>query len=351
MSKNQINTDNELQKRNHTNTNGAQQRKNIFQLIEPLNKNLSLVDKEIKNQFVFAENLITFLKNKHPKELSKLSFNKKHDDINILIGRLTEIIIDLNYTIVFDNEGDSESIRILYPVGENDFMWYLLEFSWIDEIESEELKIGYCYLMDHIGEQAYINVLKYDYIKSDDNCFESEFDMILEQENYLSEDNDQEVDEGQLQEAEERVQEDLQKYRKWKEKFLKYKDNLNVFLQYNPKNENEEAFKNHIIKGLNLDYSVILNFMPIEDIENDGGTCFAESILLFFDCSEGVEEEYFEGMQENANNGACGAAGWYVVDKGKVESKTSEEDIKNLKECFQYIVELYDNHLIKLKKK
>lgn len=352
MSKHQIKPANNLPKRNHKNKNGTQQRKNIFQLIEPINKKIPLIDKGIKDPLAFADNLITFLQDKHPEELFKLSFNSIDHNLKFLIGSLIETITNLEYTIVFEEDDENETTRILYDIKSNtEYTWYLMEVSWLDEITAPEMKIGYCYLLDKIGNQAHLNVLLYDYKKHDDNCFESEFDMKLEEEQYLSDEFEQKVDEGQVQEAEEEVEEELKRLREWKEKFLEYKSlPYSTFIDYEPKDEQERSFKEYIIKGMQLDFGVIYNFMPNQDVYDDGGVSFEESILIFFDASKGVEEYWFEGMNERGNNGCAEPAGWYGVSKGKVTNYTPEEDIITLKKCFQYLVGLYDDHLNKLRK-
>lgn len=348
MSKHQIKPKSKLQTGNHTNPDVVEQRKNIFQLIEPINKTRSSISTEIRNKFDFAENLITFLQEKHPEELSKLSFDPEYSDINTLISELIKPIIDLGYKIVFDDEAGDTAIKILYSLDYDEWMWYLFEYSWVDEIPSEELKIGFTHLMNHIAENCYVNVFKYDYFETDDNAFESEFDMLIERELYL--DDEDNVDEGQVQEAQEEAAGELNRLRGWKEKFLNYYHQpLSKFLEYNPESEHQKAFKKFIIKGMNLDYQNIFKFMPWEDVINNGGLSFDASLLMAFDVSAGVEEQFFEALNEDANNGNSSPAGWYSVNNGEVQNMTTPEDIQELKENFQYIIDLYENHLNKMK--
>jgi hypothetical protein len=348
MSEHKVKPKNKLQKRNHTNPNGILKRKNIFQLVESINKKLPLANEKIKDLLAFSENLISFLQEKHSKELSKLSFNPELDNVQILTAKLINLAIDLNYTIVFDDEYGSNRIRILYPIKRHEFLLYLLEFCWIDDIKSEELKIGYTHLLDILSQHAYLNVLEHDYQEPEDNCFDSEFQWQCEEDMYY--DDKGILDEGQLQEASKIVQENLQRLRCLKEKFLEYKFKpFSIFLDYSPTNEHEIAFKEFLLKGLKLDYGIMNKFMPDNNVYEDGGVGFDQSLLLFFDCSEGVEAQWMENFNENSNNGWADPMGWYSVSNGKVKNMTSEEDINEMYENFQYIIDLYEKHLNKMK--
>lgn len=348
MSEDKIKSKNKLQKRNHRSKDDSIKRKNIFQLIEPINKKLPLITEKIIDLFAFAENLISFFQEKHPEDLLELSFNPELDDIRILAARLSNLAIDLGYTIVFDKEYGGNAIKILYSIRRHEFLLYVIEFNWIDEINSEELKIGYANLLHHFGKQAYINVLQYDYEEPEDNCFDAEFQWRLEEDMYCDEQGD--LDEGQLQEACDDVQEQLKRLRDLKAKWFQYKSKpFSVFLDYNPINQHEIAFKNFILEGLKIDFTIMQKFMPDNNIYDDGGVSFEQSLLVFFDCSEGIEEEWMMNFQENSNNEWADPMGWYSVSKGKVENMTTQKDINTMYNNFQYLTDLFDKHLNKLK--
>ena len=348
MSKNKINTRNKISKRNRTNTNGTQQTKNIFQLIEDVPKTIHISYRHIDNHISFAENLILFLQKTHPKELYKLSFNPESQNINDLIGELSNTIIDLRYQIVFEN--DCEGLKILYPIWEMDFMWYIVEYSWMDIIHAEELKIGYTHLVQRISEASFFDITKEDFDDTDECMFCHEFDMIVCEYNCFD-DNDK-FDPGMLQEREEEAYAEKHRLQTWKEKFLEYKaKDINHFYNYKPKNDEEKRLFEYIWKGLNLDFTKNLKFMNDSNIDEDGGYGFDQSIYIGFDISEGVEEGFFESVQENANNsGASNPSGWYFVSDGKVKNMTSEQDIKDLKENFQYLEDLYSKCLNLIKR-
>ena len=349
MLEHKIKSKNKLQKRNHTNANDSVKRKNIFQLIEPVNKKLPLANEKINDLFAFTENLISFLQQKHSKELSDLSFNPELDDIRILAAKLINLAIDLNYTIVFEENSDiTDDIRILYPIKRHDFLLYILEFCWIDDIVSEELKIGYANLLNVFSKHASLNVFEYNYQEPEDNCFDEEFQWQSEEEMFCDEKG--ELDEGQYQEALETVEDELERLRGLKQKFTDYISKpFSIFLDYNPTNEHEIAFKEFLLKGLKLDYGVINKFMPNNDASEDRGVPFDESLLVFFNCNEGVEAQWMENLNERSGNGWADPTGWYLVSDGKVKNMTSEEDINQLFENFQYIIDLYDKHLNKMK--
>ena len=350
MFEDKIKSKNKLQKRNRRNTNDSVKRKNIFQLIEPVNKKLPLITNKINDPFAFAENLLAFLKEKHFEELEKLSFNPDIDDINILASKLANLAIDLGYTIVFEEEKDiTNDIRILYPIRRQDFLLYVFEFCWIDDIVSEELKIGYANLLNVISDYAHLNVFEYHYQTPEDNCFDSEFQWQLEEDMFYDDNN--ELDEGRLQEANEDVENELKRLRELKEKFTEYIHKpFSIFQDYNPTNDHEIAFKEFLLKGLKLHYSVINKFMPDNDVYEEGGVSFNESMLLFFNCAEGVEAQWMENLNERSNNGWADPMGWYSISDGKVKNMTSKEDIDQLFENFQYFIDLYDKHLNNIKK-
>jgi hypothetical protein len=345
---------NRISKRNTTSSNAVKQRKNIFQLVkgDSIYKALPEIHSQIRDKFIFAENLISFLKEKHNEELESLSFNPIKDDINTLINSLINTIIRLGYIIVFDNYNqDNTDLKILYSIGDMEFMWYLIEYKKINNIESEEIRIGFTYLLDRIATQteAYPDVFQYEYFQEDDNCFQGEFEMLFDEERFADEEDN--IDEGMLQEMQEEKKEELARLRKWKDLYtLYFYQSYDRFLEYVPKNKDEEEFKEFIIKGMAIDYSIPNKFMDGEDISSDGGISFSQNTMVSFDFSQGVEEQWFEMMEEYGYNGSSQPVGWYEVSKEGVVNKTSQQDITDLKAIYQYILDLYENHLNKLEK-
>jgi hypothetical protein len=344
MLKNKNQSKDKLQIRNHSNRNGINQKKNIFQLIEPVPKSIPIISKYIRHKFDFAQNLIAFLNIEHSETLLKLSFDIEKHDIDYLISELSKAIIELDYVIVFDSEAGNKELKIIYSVSDKEWMWYAIEYSIIDKIESEELKIGFSYLAQYISKHCYLNSLKYDYFQPDDNVFENEFDMMSDEANYTDEEG--EFDEGMIQECNEEIAKELIRLRNWKDKFLKYIIMpYSSFLDYKPKNKNEKAFKEFIIKGLTLNFEINNKFIPYHNVYDDGGLSFEASMLMFFEMDQGVEESFFNSLEENAYNENSGPAGWYSVNNSIVTEMTTQKDIEDLHENFQYICDLYNNHL------
>ena len=348
MSKHKVKPANKLPKRNGKNKYDLAQRKNIFQLTENLFKEIPLANENIKDKFAYTEKLILFLNEKHPEELFKEQFNPEMDTIQTLAGRLSNLVISLGYTIVFE-EANEDTIRILFPIKKQDFLLYILDYSWINDIQSEELRIGYVHLLKHIGQFAYINSEQYSYLETDDNCFEQTFDFMQDECHYLDEEG--KIDEGIQQEVEENAEEELKRMRQWKERVDEYLNkDYQLFLDYNSTNINEQNFKEFIQKGMLLDYSIITDFMPSCDCWNDGGVSFEESLIIFFDSGMGVEEKWLEEHNEYACNEWADPTGWYSVSSTEIKLKTTDEQINQLFDNFQYLIDLFDNHLNQIKK-
>lgn len=348
MSKYKEQPKDKLQKRNRTNTNDSLQKKNIFQLIKPINKQIKYVDINTQDVFLMAENLIAFLELQHPEELKKLKFNKEQDSIHSLIALLVLTITNLKYTIVYDSENINNSeIRILYEISYGEWFWYIFNTDIINKIPTEELKIGYAYFIKHLSQFAYHSAINSDYTSTDDTEYSMEFEMIESEERAYNEDGD--YDEGMQQSVDEEVYLKLHRLQEMKMNFDKYLvEPLNTFLEYKPDDDSHKQYQHLLKQGLLIDFSIKNKFMPDCDVY-DGGIGFDQSLLVYFDSEEdGVEKEHFGYMQENSNQGVSNPMGWFSIENGTVENKTSKEDIEDLNFSFKYLSTIYDEFLNKI---
>ena len=88
--------------------------------------------------------------------------------------------------------------------------------------------------------------------------------------------------EDDIDENYECIQQYLQELRNDKEKFCEYYSKpFEDFLNYNPKTDLEKGFKAHLIKGLEIDFSIVNTFMPDQDIYDDGGIGFDMSFMIY----------------------------------------------------------------------
>lgn len=349
MSKNKKQSGNNLQERNDTKSNDPIQKKNIFQLIQPINKIRQSTNIDQQNPLAFAENLILFLKTYHPEELNKLQFSE-NDSVDDLLLFLIKTVIDLNYKIVFnDNNLEDLNLRILYDINPTEWKWYVFDTVIIDKISSEELKIGYAYFLKALGPYCFHDATKSDYTNTDDIEYEMEFDMMGSDERAYNEQG--EYDEGMAQEADEETNKELYRLRILKEKFNQYSfEPYNKFTEYIPKNDFEKEFKLFLVKLIELDYSVIHKFYPSENVYEDGGVDFSDTFLIYLDSEIeiGVEEEHFRYMNENANNGNSDPMGWYSIENGIIKKETSEQNVKDMFHVLHCLEEIYHKFLNKL---
>lgn len=349
MSKNKKQPRENLQKRNSANANDPIQKKNIFQLIAPINKTRQSVDIEKQNPLLFAENLISFLQTYHPEELQKFKFSE-NDSVYDLIILLVEIIIDLKYKIVFNDDNiEDAAIKILYDIHPGEWKWYLFDTVIMDKMPSEELKIGYAYFLKHFGHSCWHDATRSDYTNSGDTEYEMEFEIMESDERAYDEDG--EFDEGMAQEADEETNLELYRLRSLKEKYNIYATaDYKKFTDYIPKNDFEKEFKAALIELTALDYLTISKFYPSENIYDDGGVSFEDSLLIYLDSDieVGVEQQHFSDMNENTNNGVSEPMGWYSIENGIIEKKTSEQDVKDLFYIRHSLEEIYHKFLNEL---
>lgn len=349
MSKDNKKPRNNLQKRNYTNTNGPIQKKNIFQLIEPINKIREIVDIKPQNPLVFAENIISFLQIHHPEELNKLQFSENDSAIDLVVA-LVKITIDLKYKIVYnDDNKEDQCIRILYNINFGEWKWYLFDTVIIEKIPNEELKIGYAYFLKAFSAYCWHDATRSDYTNAEDTEYEMEFEMLGSDERAY--DDDGQFDEGLAQELDEDLNKELYRLRILKEKFNIYAmAPYEQFTCYIPKNDFEKEFKEFLIQLIDLDYSVVGKFFPSENVYDDGGVSFEDSFLIYLDSEikVGTEEEHFRSMNENANNGVSEPMGWYSIENGIIEQKTTEQDAKDFFHVLHCLEKIYHKFLNKL---
>lgn len=349
MSKNNKKTRKNIYQRNNTKSNGAVQKKNIFQLIQPINKIRELVNIKSQNPLVFAENMIVFLDTYHQEELNKLQFSE-NDCVNDLVVSLTQIILDLKYKIVYNDQNKEDQVlRILYDIKFGEWKWYIFDVITIDKIPCEELKIGYIHFLKALSPFCWHDATRSDYMNVDDTEYEMEFEMMGTEERSYNDEG--KYDEGMAQEAEEEMNQELYRLRILKEKFDTYAiEPYERFVQYIPKNDMEKEFQSFLIKLIELDYSPIGKFFPSENIYDDGGIEFSDNILIYLDTEieVGVESSHFSDMNDNANNGVSEPMGWYAIENGIVEQKTSEQDVQDLFHALDCFEKIYHNFLNKL---
>lgn len=349
MSKNKKQPRENLQKRNHTKSNGSIQKKNIFQLIEPINKKLKSVDVKTEKALVLAEDLILFLQTYHPEELNKLHFSE-NDSANNLIVSLIETIIDLKYKIVYNDDNEKDNVtRILYEINFGEWKWSLFDVVMIDKIQSEELKVGYIHFLKVLSPSCYHDATRSDYMNIDDTEYGMDFEMMESEERAYDEEGN--YDEGMAQEVNEEVNVELYRLRILKEKFDSYAiQPIDTFMNYIPKNDFEKEFKEFLIKLIGLNYAIINKFHPSENVYNDGGMSFEDSLLIYLDSEIeiGVEVDHFSYMNESANNGVAEPMGWYSIENGIIEQKTTEQDAKDLFHVLHCLEEIYHKFLNKL---
>lgn len=349
MSKNKKQPRENVQKRNHTKSNGPIQKKNIFQLIAPINKIKQSAEIENQNPLVFAENLISFLQTYHPEELHKFQFSEDNSIYDLIVS-LSQTILDLNYKIVFnDNNEKDQALRILYNINFGEWKWYLFDTIIIDKIPSEELKIGYAYFLKRFGEFCWHDATRSDYTNAEDTEYEMEFEMLRSDERAY--DDDGQFDEGLAQELDEDLNKELYRLRILKEKFNIYAmAPYEQFTCYVPKNDFEKEFKEFLIQLIGLDYSVVGKFFPSVNVYDDGGVSFEDSFLIYLDSEieVGIEENHFRYINESAGNGVSEPMGWYSIENGIIEQKTTEQDVKDLSHTLHCLEEIYHKFLNKL---
>jgi len=269
--------------------------------------------------------------------------------LNKLLGLLAKTIIDLKYIIVYSEEDKTNNdLRILYEIPHKEFMWYYFDTKTIDDIEAEELKIGFAHFLYHFGKSCEHNALDSDYENTVDNPYEMQFEMLSDEE--IAFDENDEFDEEHYEKISDKANEELQTLRVLKEKFNFYNQKpLELFLDYEPKNDLEKGFKECLIEGLDIPFrDIMVQFMPDEDIYNDGGIGFDMNFVLYLDPENEFEKEHFTYMNENANNGISNPCGWYSVSEGILEQMTSDEDAKNLFYIQCYLENIYTQFLNKM---
>lgn len=349
MSKNKKQPRKNVHQRNYTKSNGTVQKKNIFQLIAPINKIRELVNIKPKNYLVIADNMISFLQSNHPDELNKLHFSE-NDTVNDLVIALSKMIIDLKYKIVYNDDNDDDQVlRILYDINPGEWKWYVFDTVIMDKIPSEELKIGYAHFLKNLSPECWHDATRSDYTNVDDTEYESDFEIMESDERAYDEDGN--FDEGMAQEVNENVSKELYRLRILKEKFNVYAtDDYERFTSYIPKNDFEKEFQSFLIKLIEMDYSVLNKFFPSENIYDDGGVNFSDNILIYLDTEieVGVEDDHFRYMNESANNGVSEPMGWYSINNGVVEQQTSEQDIKDLFQVLDSFEQIYHQFLNEL---
>lgn len=338
MSTNRIQSAINISTGNASSGNGVVQTKNIFQLIEPIPKKIySASGIKTKYEFLFTEYLILFLQQIHPEELEKLSFNPEIDTFNTLLSKLIEVVTDLKYKIVYNEEDETEEefqLRILYDIKAPEWLWYLLEVCYIKKIVSEELKIGFAHFINYIREFCPHDALYGEYEDMNDNPYDMEFEMLEE-----NEDEESEYD----------IHSELERLRELKKDFNFYAEqDWEIFLNYEPKNELEKEFKEFLQEIITLDYSLAQKFVPNCNVYNDGGVDFSETLCLYFDISEGIEESHYIMQNEQANNGYSEPMGWYKIHNREIKNITTQEDIDQLNYNYKMICRLYDDFLNKM---
>ena len=349
MSEHKKITKNKLQRRNSNNSNDSFKKKNIFQLITPINKIRKSVNITKKNKILFAENIICFLKEYHLEELLKVNFDENIDNIETLICSLTSILLDLNYTLLHDdNDNNDCDIKILYDIDVGDWVWNLFDVIVIDKIPVKEFQIAFAYFLKNLSIHCYHSAIDSSYNNQDSTEYDSYFEMIEDEESCYN-DND-EFDEGIYEEKQNSSHEELNRLRLLKEKFDSYLlEPYELFINYVPKNDFEIKSKQLLIELINLDYSIIRKFIPDEEVHNDNGVHFYENFIIYLDSeTKGVESEHFNHMNENANNGISNPAGFFSVENTVVKNETTKEDIEYFKTFLKYFHRIYDDFLNKL---
>lgn len=348
MSKDKTKSENKLQRRNPTNTNGSIQKKNIFQLIAPINKQRKKVDIKEQDIFLFAENLISFLQLQHPEELDKLKFSE-NNTVNDLITSLVKTITDLKYIVVYNDDSDTDDmIRILYDIQVGEWKWYLFDTIMIDKIPVEELKIGYAHFLNTLSPYSSHSAIRSEYENTDDTEYEYVFEYMFSEEMTYDENGDH--DEGMAQEQFENVRKELSQLRKLKQNFNNYSvEPIEKFIKYIPQNDFEKEFQLFLIKLIGIDYDILNKFHPGSNVYDDGGVDYSDNLLIYFDSDDGnIEEQHFRDMNNNANNGVSEPMGWYSIKKGIVKRETSEQDVETFFNTLHSLEELYHKFLNKL---
>jgi hypothetical protein len=350
MSKNISESKRTLQTRRARSKNDSVKSQNIIDLISIIPKQFvsSRVYTDSKNDIVFTENLLSFLELKHPQELSKLSFKIDDDNFATLQGTLIELILSLDYFIQQESYDalNGTDAKILFNVETEDFMWYVIDVNSIKNIRCDELRIGFAYFINHFANYCNHNALQGDYFEIHDNPYSSEFEMISEEESYIGEDD--EIDEGQVEAAKDMVESQLIQLRTVKDQFDIYaRQDLKIFYDYKPVSKIEKDFKEFITEGINLDFSVMNNFLDDTNTE-DGGVSFSEKYLLYMNLDEiECETNSLSYYEESAMNEHGEPMGYYQMSNGQLIFETSKEQVDQYNYNNKFIIRLYDEFLNK----
>lgn len=335
-----------IQKRNHQKKDGSVKRKNIFQLVKPLEKSTVTYLDITNDHFTieFAENLLFFLEKKYPKHLKKLVFSDT-DSVTDLISSLLEVYEHLNLIVKFSSDDFSKSsVKVLYPI-EFDFVWHLFEFRDIDYLKAPEMKLGFALLLEKYSKTCLHEPLSSKFEDIHDNPYAGELEYC---ETIIDENEDAGYD------PEENLpwnnDEEMEYFRKQRAEYKEIlKQPKSFFFDYVPKSKKEMDFKKFIAKGIqDIKFDSINSFLDNEPVEC---TSFRESFIILFSLDSClVESSYYENINMTADNGVTSPCGYFEVSEGKIKNMTPKSKIQEFKDASQYVYDFYKLHFNQLTK-
>lgn len=345
------------QKRNHIG-----RRKNISQLVSPLPKSVGgpLPFPTKKSNLQYAENLLAAAMEFYPEQTKLLKFNPDFDTLNNLVSSLIEILTEENNPNFIDDFrwkiiiGDDREINghemILATPIDFDWMFYNVDFTDIYKIKNQALRVGFAHLLKNIGGGSMYNVLEYQYEKAEDNLYQCVFEYYesAEFEEYMM-DEDADPEEFDNEPAHEKAwqhcEQRLIEFRKHKEVYKKYvSQDVEKFFKCRPRDQKEKELKEFIIEGLQIDFTVIRKFIDSTDGSN-GDVSFSDAFIIMFDSADGFEEEWFRGIEDQANQvGVTYPCAYYGVNNGVVTLEITNEHVQEFYKITNYIPRIYEKH-------
>ena len=302
---------------------------NIFDLIKeqiPVSMQTFRVSNDFRQNLALAKNLLHFLNEKAPKEVSKIEMNPASAELDELNGELANILFNQNGKIQFiDNHSEEDTYLFLEPT-QTSLQMHAIEAKYLYTLPTTPLRIGLAYLLQnlmgtvtHALEQSYEN----EYSTVCGHLIDCYRDM-----------NAYEGGASQKQ-VENLVNKYLRRGKKALRFYQKYIEmDIEIFNSYNPKNPTYKKIKK-AIQGLSVCRLEISHHFAESDGYENGYASFRDFNMVVIDLSEEIcfDLQFLEDMVNNANqNGWTEPMAYTKYTNTKYEYAINKKDIKDLQE-------------------
>lgn len=316
-----------IPKRNHKKQNGSFNKSlSIANLTEKIPREVDVIstsDLSESDFLIIADAIARFIRYKDKATYNQMVFNEKQTLHEVLILLYNYSKSRRFFEGLFYNSKKKE-VHFLYCMDYRE-QFFVFELKYLNSIRNEALKIGYAHFLKNFNNYIENSILGNN--AKDYNIFSPYVEM------YETDEEDDEDVSTMLKNHKLKLDNAWNLYDDYVSK------DLNLFLKYKPKNNEERLLYNSLKTLLQMNFDSIFNTLPLLPFDNES-IRLDQLFFIIEDLDEKIQDEYISGEDQNVMEYCLNSACSSIIIKNQKIYNNSEKQERDFNEALKELESL-----------